>query len=210
MKRLCILSLFMAFLLMGCNGGKPSGADAGKPVSAADTLQAAADTAANASTQTVAVKTKEQLAEDVAARVREIYDAVIETYTPDATGADLSKARLDERFCSDDWLAALHAVMEKDEGLDGEIGFFEADYWVMGQDFQDLKAENIKVVSLSPDEGKATATLDWHNCGNVTKVMVSLVFEHDEWKIDELTDRTHGDTGWKADMKAYASDNPTL
>ncbi len=203
MKKHFFVLIGLAALLMGCNNGKNSGTAEAQPANGSETQVVAADTAVKAADQAAPAKTREELTKDVEARVREIYDAVIATYTPDATGQTISKARLDERFCSDDWLAALKAVGEKDKNLEGEIGFFEADYWVMGQDFQNLKAENIKVESISPEEGKATVTLDWHNCGSVTKIKVDLVFENNEWKIDELTDQTHGDTGWKADMKDY-------
>ena len=109
-------------------------------------------------------------------------------------GTDLS---LDELYCSDDWRATVAAVYRHDMMLDG-IGFFEADYWVMGQDASNVYADNIAVEEIL-DNDNASVVLDLHNFDSVTKVRVDMVREKGEWMIDDFTDLTH-DLDWKAAM----------
>ena len=188
-----MMLVLAAILLAGCNGnGKAAEGGNADSTNVVENAQATADDS-NAQADPA------EMEKDVKARVCEIYDAVIAAYSADDWGKE--SAKLDGKFCSKDWKASVAAVKEKDK--DAEMGFFEADYWVMGQDFQDLSYENVKVEEVLPEEGKAIVSLDWHNFGNVTKVYVDLVLEDGRWMVDELTDATRGDTGWKADMKEY-------
>ena len=189
-----------AMLFSGCqqksnNVSQQTGADS--------VLAAVADTSRNV--KEAPAFDNEQLARDEAEKkVREVYDKVIATYTPDYFERK-EHENLDKMFCSTDWLNTLNAVKEKDNKLEGEIGFFDADYWVMGQDFDKLKAENIKAEKVLPDEGKASVTLDWYNCGSKKKLRVDLVYENKEWKVDDLTEGIDTDEplDWKEAMKEY-------
>jgi hypothetical protein len=101
-------------------------------------------------------------------------------------------------YCSKDWNVMLAAIAEADK--DKDMGFFDADYWVMGQDYQDISADNIKVERQTEQE--ATAMLDLHNCGNVIQVRLSLVLEDGQWMIDNFEDVSNG-LDWKLAMKEY-------
>ena len=127
-------------------------------------------------------------------RVKEIYDDVAQTYGNDVMPNKLKN--LAPLYCSKDWNAMLAAIAEADK----DMGFFEADYWVMGQDYQDISADNIKVEQQSEQE--ATVMLDLHNCGNVTQVRLSLVLEDGQWMIDNFEDVSNG-LNWKQAMKEY-------
>ena len=129
-------------------------------------------------------------------RVKEIYDDVAKTYGNDVMPNNLKN--LAPLYCSKDWNAMLAAIAEADK--DKDMGFFDADYWVMGQDYQDISADNIKVERQTEQE--ATAMLDLHNCGNVIQVRLSLVLEDGQWMIDNFEDVSNG-LNWKQAMKEY-------
>ena len=140
----------------------------------------------------------------VVKRTEEIYKEVVKAYSStDGYGADID---LDKMFCSDDWNKTVKATREKDKEFDG-IGFFDADYWVMGNDLYEFDADNFKFEALDMDSTPRTASvlLDLHNCGNVSPVRVNLVFEHGEWKIDDLTD-INFELDWKKSMKEYLAE----
>ena len=136
---------------------------------------------------------------EVEQRVKAIYDDVARTYGNDVMPNQLKD--LAPLYCSRDWNQTVAAVNEADK--DDEIGFFEADYWIMGQDYQDISADNIIVETLHDKE--ATATLSLHNSGNTTRVKLMLVLEDGQWMIDDFIDLDH-DSDWKQEMKEYIAD----
>ena len=130
-------------------------------------------------------------------RVSAIYDDVAARYNanPPATVA----SQLDSLYCSKDWNETVSAILEKDAKTEG-VGFFEADHWVMGQDFQNVSANSIVVESQEGDT--ISATLNLHNCGTTTHVRLSMVEENGEWRIDNFTD-TDNQFDWKQSMRTY-------
>ena len=96
-------------------------------------------------------------------------------------------------------------VIEKDKDLVEEIGFFDADYWVMGQDFdeENLHATDFVLEKLLLDDTpwRAVVTLKLQNYGT-KPVRVDLVMEDGVWKVDDLTDLSY-DLDWKKSMKEY-------
>ena len=130
-------------------------------------------------------------------RVSAIYDDVAARYNanPPATVA----SQLDSLYCSKDWNETVSAILEKDAKTEG-VGFFEADHWVMGQDFQNVSADSIVVESQEGDT--ISATLNLHNCGTTTHVRLSMVEENGEWQIDNFTD-TDNQFDWKQSMRSY-------
>ena len=131
---------------------------------------------------------------DIVERVDEIYGKVAEVYT-----AHPDRGLLDSLYCSNDWKTLVKIVDETVVEGD-EMGFFDADYWIMGQDWQDLGADSIVVERL--DESEAQASFDLHNCGQTTRVRLLLVQENEAWKIDNFIDVTN-DYDWKANMNDY-------
>lgn len=139
----------------------------------------------------------------VVEKTKEIYDAVKKAYSN--TGEYGTDTDLDADYCSNDWRASVDAIHQKDMTLD-DMGFFCADYWVMGQDAQDVHATDIKLEKIILDEEpwQASVTLNLHNCGSTTPVRVDLVYEDNTWKVDDLTDLKN-DFDWKQEMKDYLS-----
>lgn len=109
----------------------------------------------------------------------------------------------DEKYMSSEYKRLLVKVktIDKKHEDQGEIGFFDYDHWVCGQDFQNL---SMKVVKTTVDSGKCSADVIITNCGNENCVTVDLVCENGVWKIDDF--HTDG-TSEKARMRQYVSDN---
>lgn len=108
---------------------------------------------------------------------------------------------LTAQHCSADWQQWVARVENYDkQHNDGMVGFFEADYWIMGQDWHDLSVSDVKVRSMT--DTTATVELNLHNCGNVTAVQLQMVRNEATWKIYNFIDETN-DIDWKASMKTY-------
>lgn len=131
-------------------------------------------------------------AEDLAKYVEVIYGDVNRDF-----GGEI-QMDLDSAYCSERWntkLAELHKRQR--ENPDTPIDFFSANYWVMGQDAMNVKATNVDVEELGAD--KATVSFDLSNFGSATRVMLHMVKEGDDWKIDNFIDKTN-DIDWGAIM----------
>lgn len=138
--------------------------------------------------------------------VEEVYKAVSKAYR--SKDWQRKSADLDEQFCSKDWLTTVAAVIEKDNKSSDEMGFFDADYWVMGQDFDEknLHASDFSLEKILLDDTpwEAAVTLKLHNFSDIP-VRVNLVYEDGAWKVDDLTDLS-SDLDWKASMKEYLAE----
>ncbi|MBQ6965335.1 MAG: DUF3828 domain-containing protein [Bacteroidaceae bacterium] len=138
-------------------------------------------------------------------KVEEIYEAVNKAYSN--TGEYGTDTDLDEMFCSDDWREKVKAVRIKDMPIDG-MGFFDADYWVMGQDYDmgNISVSNIKITDIELDEEPWRATVDC-TLHNFSPIPISIEFVHEEntWKVDDLIDLKAG-LDWKRAMIAYLNE----
>ena len=144
-------------------------------------------------------------------QVNEIYEKVIEYY--DRTGGSQAVApdalsltgTLDSLYCTQDWNSCVARVNAYDASHnDGMMGFFDADYWIMGQDWKDLSVSDVRLVSMT--DSTATVELNLHNCGHVTAVRLAMAHNQGEWRIDNFIDATSG-YDWKAGMKEYLVNN---
>ena len=175
MKKILLLPIFLALFACSNHGGVDSVTKAPAP-----------DTAA------------------LVQRVNEIYTETFKNYD----GADWlnAAATADSLFCSRDWKDWTARVEQADSAVkaEGMIGFFNADYWIMGQDWQDLSVSDVIVKTMT--DSTATVTLKLHNCGSVTDVCLEMVQDEGDWKIDNFIDITHG-LDWKANMKEYLTEN---
>jgi len=139
-------------------------------------------------------------------RVNEIYADVFHYY--EYLKSPRSKTQLTGikppavKFCSHDWNELVTQVTTHDATSlnEGEMGFFDADYWIMGQDWGDLAVSDVHVSSMS--DSVATVMLSLHNLGNVTTVRLEMVRERESWRIDNFIDVTNG-IDWKASMEEY-------
>ena len=151
--------------------------------------------------------TKNSVAHDTARlveRVNEIYTYVSNYYEYMKTPQ--SKTRLTGikppavKYCSRDWNDWVTRVNNYDaEHDDGMEGFFEADYWIMGQDWDKISVSDVSVASMT--DSTAVVNLNLHNFNDIA-VRLEMVLERDEWKIDNFID-VKNDLDWKAAMKEY-------
>ena len=133
--------------------------------------------------------------QQVKQRVEAIYKTVFSTYN--RTNDYTSIPDFDSRFCSKAWNDNKKKVEKIQE--QGDEPFFDADYWVMGQDFSnDLHITDVKVVNISNTE--ATVNMKVHNFGHATPVTLKIVFERGDWYIDNIMSEG---MDLKEDMKEY-------
>ena len=146
--------------------------------------------------------------EALAQRVNEIYTEAFGCYEKMDSlanaGVDTLMANgLDAKFCTQDWNTLVARVNDWDnQHNEGMMGFFEADYWIMGQDWHDLSISDLKVLSATPD--KASVQFLLHNLGTTKPVALQLVMEDGLWKIDDFQD-VEADMNWKKAMQDYVS-----
>ena len=132
-------------------------------------------------------------------RVNAIYAAVAEAY-PEINDITPSNDQLDDAYCTSEWKTLVQMVNSKDAENMGRGGFFDADYWIMGQDWGKITISGLKVDVKDNTHADAFFTL--HNLGSQTKVQLELVFEHGEWLIGNFIDETHK-MDWKKSMMQY-------
>ena len=132
-------------------------------------------------------------------RVNAIYAAVAEAY-PEINDITPSNDQLDDAYCTSEWKTLVQMVNSKDAENMGRGGFFDADYWIMGQDWGKITISGLKVDVKDNTHANAFFTL--HNLGSQTKVQLELLFEHGEWLIGNFIDETHK-MDWKKSMMQY-------
>ena len=185
-----MIMIAMALLVIGC--GKSE-----KQVDETTDGQAATETKGAATTSNADRKSDEY----IISRVQAIYDDVFAEYNKAAEDESIPQNSPDEKYCSDDWNKALLEVTEYDQQNNpDEIGFFDADYWVMGQDFGDLSVSDLKVTEHEGNQAKVEFNL--HNFGHVAPIRIDLQFERGDWFIDDFYDIEH-EYDWKKDMREY-------
>ncbi|MBR3445871.1 MAG: DUF3828 domain-containing protein [Prevotella sp.] len=185
-------ALLFAFWLAGCAPGHQKGERQEEPqgVALADTASAA-------------VEEQKQTAADVERRVKEIYDAMSAAYYGNpGEETPVPSVDLDKDFCSESWNERCRAVVEKDAQNPDEMVFFDADYWVMGQDYDNPHARDIKVVKM--DERTAVVELLLHNMSDIP-VRLEMVFERGKWYIDNFIDLKH-DMDWGKSIDEYLNE----
>lgn len=144
----------------------------------------------------------------VVQRVNDIYTDVFQHYelmaSPDWNRRLTGIKPPAVKFCTRDWNDLVTQVTSFDATNvpDGQMGFFDADYWIMGQDWGDLKVSDVQVKAMT--DTTATVELNLHNLGSATTVRLEMLQERDDWRIDNFIDLTH-DIDWKANMKEYLS-----
>lgn len=150
-------------------------------------------------------------AEAVQQRVQEIYSDVFKEYNLedslrnldmlDGPGASARRGDFNRNYCSREWNDLSRQIREIDSLYHAdELGFWEADYWIMGQDWHQLSISDIEVLNVSPTEADVKFML--HNLGEAKPVALILVKEDGIWKIDNFKD-LNIDMDWKRAMKEY-------
>ena len=93
----------------------------------------------------------------VVERVEEIYTTVFNVYNEEDSLRNLDihmengvyerRADFEANFCSDEWNTLLKKVNEIDSLYhQNEMGFWDFDYWIMGQDWHKLSISDVKFV----------------------------------------------------------------
>ena len=150
-------------------------------------------------------------AEAVQQRVQEIYSDVFKEYNLedslrnldmlDGPGASARRGDFNRNYCSREWNDLSRQIREIDSLYHAdELGFWEADYWIMGQDWHQLSISDIEVLNVSPTQADVKFML--HNLGEAKPVALILVKEDGIWKIDNFKD-LNVDMDWKRAMKEY-------
>lgn len=154
-------------------------------------------------------------AEALTTRVQEIYDAVFSEYNREDSlrnldqlgedpGAYAHRSDFSKNYCSREWNQLSHQINEIDSLYhSGEMGFWEADYWIMGQDWHNLSISDLEVLSVTPNE--AAVQIQLHNLDTVKPVALLLVKEDGVWKIDNFMD-VKNDFEWKKAMQQYVAE----
>lgn len=191
MMRKYLLLVVTAFVLCGCQGRVVS------------TDKVDAETAVN----------QKPDAEAVADRVQEIYSVVFKEYNLEDSlrnldqlegmGAYGHRGEFMQNFCSQEWNRLSRQIHEIDSlHHSGELGFWSADYWIMGQDWHNLSISDVEVLAVTPAE--AAVLLQLHNFDSSKPVALRLVLEDGEWKIDDFQDVENG-LDWKQSMQEYVN-----
>lgn len=193
MTKKCILLVVLAFTMCGCQGRAVN-----------NDKVAVEETAVNQTSD----------ADAVAQRVQEIYAAVFKVYNEEDSLRNLDiqmengvweqRGKFNTDFCSKEWNALLAQVDEIDSLYHSdELGFWDFDYWIMGQDWHNLSISDVEVMSVTPSE--AAVQFQLHNFDSVTPVAMMLVKEDDIWKIDNFMD-VDNDLNWKKLMQEYVKE----
>ena len=151
----------------------------------------------------------------VVERVEEIYSTVFNVYNEADSLRNLDiytengvyerRADFEANFCSGEWNTLLKKVNEIDSLYhQNEMGFWDFDYWIMGQDWHNLSISNVKVTSLTDTE--ATVEMGLHNFDKVVPLCLLMKRENGTWRIDDFVDKERG-TGFKQDMQDYINDH---
>lgn len=174
-----------ALALSGCNAGSSNSA-----ATAEGTDQVSAD-------------------QVVTQRVEEIYAAVFQMYNKEDSLRNLDvtmepsvaelRSEFNADYCSREWNELVSSIDSIDSTQhEGEVGFWEADYWIMGQDWHNLHISDVKALKVTP--GEAQVEFKLHNLDFVKTVTVMMVNEGGAWKISNFQD---AEVDVKQAMKRY-------
>ncbi len=148
-------------------------------------------------------------------RVQEIYAAVtlfynrLHTLRQSGELAPTEWPDFDAQYCSDDWRAKVAAVIAADEGAEEGRGFFSWNYWTCSADMAFTYVSSVEIIDKTGDQG--TASLVVH-CGEVaTPVLLNMVYERGDWRIDDITNNWQRLPvlpyyEWKQEMENYLGD----
>ena len=159
-----------------------------------------------------------QVADQLAAtavenRVKDIYDDVFDVYNAEDSLRNIgklevspslaSRSRFTADYCSREWNGLLAQINEIDSLYhQGEMGFFDDDYWIMAQDWHDLSISDVKALKITSNE--ALVGFQLHNLDAVKPVEVMMVNEDGVWKINNFLDPDH-DVDLMRDMREYVA-----
>lgn len=135
-----------------------------------------------------AANTGQRATEEVSERLEAIYADVFGWYSRLRDDFSLTEKMPDfeKKYMTDDYNKWYDKVEQIDEpkSENGEMGFFDYDHWVCGQDFQDLSMRIVSVSSAA--ENSALAVVAISNCGTEQELTLPMVRERGDWFIDNF------------------------
>lgn len=141
-------------------------------------------------------------------RVTAIYDDVFGVYNENNTAnglAVISQRNFEKDYCSKDFNDVLKQVedYDKEHAEEDDLGYYESDYWIQGQDWGDLSMKIESISELKENSAKVRVIIT--NFGEEELVELPMVFERGDWYIDNFI--TFGEYGYdeKLGMKEYIS-----
>ena len=163
----------------------------------------------------VPVATEEAVAEqlspdELVKRVEDIFTTVYKVYAYEDSLRNLDQLQNSptwenrKNFNADYCSAGLNDLFNQVDEIDSmyhsdEMGFFDADYWIMAQDYSsELHVSGVKVVEMSGNE--AIVDLMIHDFGSARPMRLKMVYEDSQWKIDSFIDN---DYDLKKSMEEY-------
>lgn len=95
---------------------------------------------------------------------------------------------LDKKFCSEDWNKTLEAVREAERENSTDNFFHGFDYWIGETNNGHISVSDISVDYDEVQRGDtASVTLLEHNGEAFLPIQLHMVYEKNDWYIDELT-----------------------
>ena len=144
--------------------------------------------------------TEEDTVEDmVRAQVTSIYDKIFGWYIAHVDSMDITDFDTEE-YLSEDYMKLYRQVVQHDSEL-GEIGFFDGDHWIQGQDWSSDLSMQIGRVEVM-DAEHACCNVLIHNGGTDTPLVLAVVRQGDKWYIDDFMDEPR-DYSEKEEMRKY-------
>lgn len=135
--------------------------------------------------------------------VEGIKDRLYEIYI---NGIKMGDDEAVNKYFSEEFRALYKKVDEIDRNSSNEIGFWEGNIWDGGQDGNPTDVEIMRVDKTSPTVAIADVKLSHHidEYHSNDTVSISLVFENENWFIDE-----NNDMRFKERMKEYVNESGT-
>ena len=151
--------------------------------------------------------------QEITQRVEEIYGTVFKEYNREDSLRNLDQLDDDpgamghmqefiDNYCSSEWRRLMRQIDEIDSVNDGQ-GYWEADFWIMGQDWHQLSISDVKVQACTGSE--AVVELKLHNFDAAKPVTLKMVKEDGAWRIDDFIDN-EVDLDWKQSMQQYVTE----
>ena len=127
--------------------------------------------------------------DDVQKRVEEIYSNVRDVYLKHyEDGKSLWKVNLDSLYYSEELYRLDNQIGDLEEELGGPL-IHDCDLWIHAQDFTSDLAFRVLRVKMDGNK-KAYVTINIHCFGDDEEEVLTMVYERDNWFIDDKFDGT--------------------
>ena len=116
----------------------------------------------------------------VTARVSSIYNKIFLDYNH---GHENGTA-YDKMYCTNAYNKVCRKIDEATSKSPGEVIGIDYDHWVQAQDYENLSYKILSVYIVSPSTTMVNVEIT--NTGIKTNVTLKMVYEHDNWYIDDF------------------------